>query len=348
MSYEERLKKYEQGLLEEAEEELEKHSALIESFKKLLLLKGLILKREHFQYIRTIGVIASYPNLVGFLCPELVRDKEGLLNFRTLNTKFERKRFFSGYLASDSYMLMPHPNFRRAYNPKNNFLPGFIDSFWGINDLKIDPYISLDFDRVRIDLNGPMYMEHDMWWGAKFNRNIRKISDDIIKLKPPAYLDDFQVDFIFKSAYSLDIKWSSKDGIKVFQAEEFKTDNINIIKNNTVFFPVRYVHAEVDINNDTVRHFDGAIHYYTKEEYYARRDSDFNYNNKNNSQIKTLSEKLFKLNGEVSIDKWIDLTCLFLSGNPLTFEYFEGGYPMQISETLKAIKLSNSQGNANF
>ena len=28
------------------------------------------------------------------------------------------------------------------------------------------------------------------------------------------------------------------------------------------------------------RHFDGAIHFYTENEYLSRRDSDFNYNSK--------------------------------------------------------------------
>ena len=134
-----------------------------------------------------------------------------------------------------------------------------------------------------------------------------------------------------------------KGRIKSFQAEEFKTEKIKITKEGFTYYPVRYVHAEFDLDKNHFRHFDGAIHFYTEEEYYARRKSDFNYNAKNSTHIKTLSEKLFKLNGVVSIEQWIEFTGHFLTGNSLVFEYFEGKYPDAISEILEKVRLHNNQ-----
>jgi hypothetical protein len=101
---------------------------------------------------------------------------------------------------------------------------------------------------------------------------------------------------------------------------------------------VRYLHAEYDLSLGTFRHVDGAIHYYTEQEYYSRRDSDLNYNAKNSHHIKPASQKLFKMNGSISINTWIEFASHFLAGNPLVFEYFEGTYPPHILELLSKIR----------
>ncbi len=88
--------------------------------------------------------------------------------------------------------------------------------------------------------------------------------------------------------HSLDIKWETKNNIKSFQAEEFKTEEIKIEYENGSFHPVRYIHAEYDLTEKVFRHFDGAIHFYTEDEYYRRRDSDFNFNKKNTTHIKSI------------------------------------------------------------
>ena len=151
------------------------------------------------------------------------------------------------------------------------------------------------------------------------------------------------ISFFFSDSYALDIKWYTKDNIKVFQAEEFKTEKIKVEKDGIEYFPVRYVHAEFDLDKNYFRHFDGAIHYYTENEYLSRRDSDFNYNSKTESHIKTKSEKLFKINGEISIETWIEYTSHFFSKNSLAYEYFEGKYPKHIIELLE--KVNNQKSN---
>ena len=334
-------RQYLQMLKEEEKEELSKNLNLITSFKELALKRGVKLIDENFSYIRTIGIVASYPNIVEYLCQDVKRDKEGLYNFSQLCSNYERKAIAEGLLYSKDFILMVHPHFRRSYFDKNNFAPRFVELFWKESFNDIEPSIALDCNRVRIDVNDRLYKEFDTWYGAKFSENIELIPDGIVHLRPPLDLDNSFVSLFFNNTYSLDIKWSTKGKIKTFQSEEFKTEDVFILHNRNIVYPVRYVHAEFDLDTKKFRHFDGAIHYYTAEEYYGRRDSDFNYNTKESNQIKSQSEKLFKMNGVVDVETWIKFTSHFMTGNPLIFEYFEGKYPENIEEIICKMRNKN-------
>jgi len=336
-------KQYLEQLRAEEQEELRKNTYIILAFKNFCKEKGIQLTDENFKYFQSIGIVAKYPNILGHLQPQLKNDKEGLVSFNQLNGIFEKRKFGGGYLYGDNFIAMAHQYFRRGYNHLNNFSPRFIELYWELEDPDIDQYISLDFDHVRINVDNSMYMELDTWYGAQFNKDISKINDGVGKLRPPMDIDEFLIEFFFKSAYSLDTKWATKDGIKSFQAEEFKGAEIKIIKDGIEYFPVRYIHAEYDLMHGWFRHFDGAIHFYTEEEYYQRRDSDFNHNDKNKSHIKTLSQKLFKMNGKIGVEAWINFTNHFFSGNPLIIEYFEGEYPKNIQEMLTKVKANKSE-----
>lgn len=332
------IENYKKQLIEEAQKELNDHSETIKAFLKYCENKSINLKEENITYVQTIGIVASFPNIVNLLNSKIAIDKEELVEFSVLETEYEKKSFFSGYFFSENYMVMAHPYFRRSHYENNNFAPRFIDVFWSYRDLNNLKYISIDFDRVRINVNTRKYSEFDTWFGAKFTEKIEEIEDGIIKLRPPTELDGFDIEFFFGGVYSLDIKWTSYDNIKVFQSEEFKTEKNKIIKNGTEYYPVKYIHAEYDKAKKIFRHFDGAIHFYTKDEYDIRKDQDFNYNNKNQLQLKTLSQKLFKINGEIILKDWAELTSQFLTSNPLIIEYFEGSLPKHITDLLKKIK----------
>ncbi len=338
----ERIKKYKQHLLEEKNKELADNSSLINDFIVLCGEKGLQLNDSNFDYVPTIGLVAKYPNIVSLLDERIQPDKEELISYNFLESEFVLKPFASGYFYSDKFMLMAHSFFRRGYYHGNNFSPRFIDTFWQYPVKDNDRYIALDMDRVRINVDDSMYMELDTWYGAKFNKNPEEIEDGIVKLRPPLDLESFEIEFLFGDTYSLDIKWYTKDNIKVFQAEEFKAENNTVEQNEETYYPARYIHSEYDITKKEFRHFDGAIHFYTEEEYFQRRDSDFNYNDKNDLKVKTASKKIFKINGSVSMSDWIELTSHFLTGNPLVFEYFEGKLPDRIIETVQELRNSRN------
>ncbi|HQZ24730.1 MAG TPA: hypothetical protein PLD18_05470 [Flavobacterium sp.] len=330
-------KKYYQSIIDEEIRQLSENKGLIDSFKKFVSKYDIKLEDENFRYYETIGIIATYPNLITNFNSSLIPDKEGLMDLNLLSEIFEKKRFANGYLFSEKFMLMANSYFRRGFHYSNNFEPRFIEFYWNLNLPNSKTYISLDLDRVRINVDNSMCLERDTWYGAKFNKTIKNIKDDVVKLRPPLDLDDFDISFFFSDSYAFDIKWYTKDNIKTFQAEEFKTEKIKIEKDGIKYFPVRYIHAEFDLDKNHFRHFDGAIHFYTESEYLSRRDSDFNYNSKTDSHIKTKSKKLFKINGEISIETWIEYTSHFFSKNSLVFEYFEGNYPKHIINFLEKV-----------
>lgn len=338
---EERMLKYQQSLLEEERKELSENADKIEHFKNLWAKKGMQLKDSNFNYVQTIGIVASYPNLLSFLNPSIENDKEGLVKCDLLNNHFVKKGLAGGYFYDTDYIVMAHPYFRRGFYENSNFAPRFIDLFWGLKKSELDLYIAIDFNRVRINVDDSLYMERDTWYGARFNKEIRQISDDVSKLRPPLDLDNHYISVFFNNAYSLDTLWETKNNIKTFQAEEFKTEEVKIQINGKDFYPVRYIHAEFDLDKNVFRHFDGAVHFYNEVEYYQRRDSDFNYNNKNSLQIKSNSRKLFKMNGSVDTDTFILYTSHFFVSNPLIIEYFEGNYPDYINEMIEKVRAKN-------
>jgi len=325
---------YLKQLKEEEINELEKNNTLIEKFSSFIQNQN-ICSKITFHYKRPIGIVAEYSNILGELTTDIEQDKEGLFSWRKLQVFFERKEFGSGFLTNGKYMIMAHEYFRRGYAKSNNYAPNFIDIFWALNDENIDAYIALDINRVRIDIDNGFYMERDRWFGADFNNDIQEIEDGVLKFRPPVNLDETMIEMFFSSVYALDIMWyTTSDNIKVFQAEEFKVDTVLIEENGVKYHPVRYIHAEYDIKNNHFRHFDGAIELYTSDEYFARRDKNFNHKAKGIEQIKPNSIKLFKLNGEISVDLWIEFISHFLSANPLVMEYFSGDYPQHIKEAL--------------
>jgi hypothetical protein len=326
------------------EEQLQDHNGEIEAFIKFCQSKNIPITIDHFDYVPKIGIVANYPNIALLLNDKLKPDKEGLIAAEVLLSNFG-KGFTAGYHYADNYIVMAHSYFRRSHHPENNFTPDFVQMFWRYNDPSNQRSIAIDLDRVQINMSGPEIMERDRWYGPKFNRNIADNEDKTIKLVPPPALDLTYVKLLFGNTYSLDIKWTSKDGIKIFQAEEFKQEDSRIIKGNKEYYPVKYLHAEFDISKESFRHFDGAIHFYTEEEYYQRRLQDLNYNNKNAVKQKTLSQKLFKINGAIPVDKWVELVGHYLFGNPLIFEYFEGNLSEEIREMVEALLKNQESKN---
>ena len=81
---------------------------------------------------------------------------------------------------------MAHSYFRRGLHDVNNYAPRFVEFFWNHSDSNIKKYISLDSDRVRINVDNRTSLELDTWFGAKFNRNIQVVPDGIVKVRPPA------------------------------------------------------------------------------------------------------------------------------------------------------------------
>ena len=58
-------------------------------------------------------------------------------------------------------MLFASRFFRRGFHENSKFAPRFIEYFWNQHFEENEVSIALDFDSVRIDMEGPMILELD-------------------------------------------------------------------------------------------------------------------------------------------------------------------------------------------
>jgi hypothetical protein len=311
---------------------------LIEKFTALAASKGVILSADSFEYIQTTGIVAKAKGIARKLLGPLRTERDGLLSFKEIASRFPPSPHTEGCFAGPDFVLMAHPYFRRGMHSLNNWAPRFTELFWRFDCPGVEKYIALDEDRVRIDVDGLGYIEADTWFGAPFDEDIRNIKPGIAKLRPPSDLEPRHVSLVFADAYCLDIKWGESDGLKTFQALEMKTEDVQIEIGGRHYFPARYLHAEFDLVANCFRHFDGAIQLFTQEEYFQRRDADFNMTAKNPAHIKARSSKVFKINGPLRTESWVEFCCHFYTANPLTFEYFSGNYPEHVTAIIKRIR----------
>jgi hypothetical protein len=329
------------GIGNRSKKKLADAADLIARFTVFAASKGVSLSADSFEYIQTTGIVAKAPGIARALLGPLSVQRDGLLSFTEISSRFPNSS--EGCFWGPNFILMAHPCYRRGMHWLNNWAPRFIDIFCELDGPGIDKYLALDDQRVRIDLDGGVYFEADTWYAAPFDKDVRNIKSAIGKLRPPLDLEPSHVSFFFSDVYCLDIKWSESDGIKTFQALEVKTEKVRIEAGGQHYFPARYLHAEFDLAANCFRHFDGAIQLFTEEEYFQRRDADFHMTMKNSAHIKARSHKAFKINGPLQTKNWVELCCHFFVGNPLTFEYFNGGYPQHIIEKLARIKERASQ-----
>lgn len=325
-----------ESLKEKEEEELVKAQPLISGFIKFCSEKGVALEQRHFRYMYTIGLYVEYPNIL-CLISGMQCDKDNLYQEDVVLKASYKQPFMDGYYYADKYMIMAHQYFRRGYSAINNFAPRFIEKFWGLADNRIAKYIALDENRVRINVNNESIRECDTWYGAPFTNDISSIKDGVVVLATPTDIPK-EYNSLFGEVHKLDIIWRTNNNIKVFQAEEIKKDYITIVIDGITYYPVRYIHSEYDTNNGCFRHFDGAIHLYTQSEYAQRKDSDMNFNDKNDKHVKASSIKLFKMNGHISVDIWADFVSHFFTGNPLVYEYFTGKFPDHTQKLIDNIR----------
>lgn len=310
----------------------------ISRFTNHVASRGITLEPDSFRYVPAIGIVAAAPGLSRQLLGPMQTQRDGLLAFADIAARFPPSQFQAGYFVGSEYMLMADSYFRRGMHPISNWAPRFIEIFWANDFSGATKYIGIDEDRVRVDVDGPAYFGRDTWYGAPFSEDIRSIPSGVVKLRPPLDVGRIFNEFFFAQAYCLDIKWSEANGIKTFQALEFKTDDVQVEFSGVAHYPARYIHAEFDIAENCFRHFDGAIQLYREPEYRQRRDSDFNMTVKVRDQVKARSKKVFKINGALKTQEWVELCCQFLAANPLSFEYFTGAYPSHVEEAVSKVR----------
>ena len=221
-------------------------------------------------------------------------------------------RLFDGGIEYKDHILHYHQFLRRGFasNPNFDFLGRFIRYYTktrGMNRFRI----AIDHYRIMPKEFYHHIVEMDRWFGPEFDKNTL---DDpystgltVIKRMKPSIFD------LTNRLERTEFYWSYRDGIKTFEAEEISENGYTF----DAYYVNRYVHSERDVSQHILRHFDGAVKIYLQNAYEQRLASYMPRELKSHKKI-----KLFRVDGDISIDEWTELMSHFFKGNEMLIEYF--------------------------
>lgn len=233
-------------------------------------------------------------------------DDDGLL------TIDEHLNLFDGGIGYKEHVLHYHQFLRRGYTSNPNF--DFIDRFirYYIKTKKKNQFrIAVDPFRIMPKKFYNHIVEMDKWFGPEFDKC--KIDDPnaigltVVKRVKPSIFD------LTNKLDRTEFYWSFRDGIKTFEAEEVSECGYTF----DTYYINRYVHSERDVTNQILRHFDGQVKIYLQDTYAKRFDSNMPKEPKCHKKI-----KLFRIDGDISVDDWTELLSHFFKGNEMIIKYF--------------------------
>lgn len=184
-----------------------------------------------------------------------------------------------------------------------------------LNETNCDKKIALDPRRMVPAKRYPKRLLLDYWFGPQFN--IEDIDDRIYGIQMTSH--GRRQDSYLNSISPLDrteFMWSMRNNLKTLQIEELVPTNIDkyqAIKR----IAVRYIHSIRDTERQSFVHLDGAIRYYLPENYANRFHSKLTDHPNADGYY-----KLFRIDGMIPNQMWIDLIANYYSDNELIHEYF--------------------------
>jgi hypothetical protein len=251
-----------------------------------------------------------------------------------LRTKFDDDGLLyldDGFRLSDNgiaykdHILHYHQFLRRGFssNPNFDFLGKFIRYYYdskGKNQFRI----AIDHRRIMPKEFFRQQGEKDAWYGPRFDRSRlddpRAVGLTVIANNLPEGHR-----WLFPDLERTEFYWKHDDGIKTFEVEEL-SGRSNLLDS---YYLNRYVHSERDIRRMVLRHFDGAVKVYTHDSYENRLSARMPRAPKSFKKI-----KVFRIDGDIPIDEWIELISFFYKGNLMITEYFD---PEQYAAILRDV-----------
>lgn len=245
-------------------------------------------------------VLAQYPELSGNF------DDDGLLQLD------ERFILHDGGIEYKKHLIHYHQFLRRGFFSNPNF--DFLSRFSAVrrNAPENTYRVAVDHDRLmRIEQYTHIF-ELDRWFGPRFDR--QKLDDrnavglTIVKRNKNS---------LFELVNHLDrteFYWAYHDGTKTLEIEEL----VSVEHPFDTHFLNRYVHSERDIVRSTFQHLDGAVKAYPVATYLNRFKAQLPREPRCPQKI-----KLFRIDGDIPLDTWLDLIGHFYKANEMILEYFD-------------------------
>lgn len=257
--------------------------------------------------IQTIGqaTVAIGDKILRKKYPELFEgeDDDGLISFKNLNY------MGNGVFKYKDILLFASRKFRRSASIINNFNEDFLDYYCQLEG-SFEKRIAIDDCTIGLPESLSTPVELDYWWGPKFDDDIMSIQDGVTRHE---MISD-ATKLLLGIEYT-DFRWyTNKEHKKVFECEEvlnIPTFGLGIDK-----YGFKYCHA-IFCSSDLCEHVDGAIRIYSEEKASQRKDTDIVKAGKD-----TKYEKMWRLDGKIDREIFLQLVHYHFRSNTLVSEYF--------------------------
>lgn len=260
--------------------------------------------------------VKTYPDLFGSA------DKDGLLDYRMLISRFDEVHPGIFRDSTRELLLFAHPYMRRSLSRLNNLNEYFLKDFGDLarSNPNLTMLLRLDPDIVGAADSFIPPLEFEYIRGPKFDAHIDNIPAGVTEHRANdterAMEGISRTEFWWKSSESRGIT-EKQSYFRVLEAEDLIEDESPGLSRQQ--YGCRYVHAEYNATANAITHFDGAIRAYNSDAYFKRLDLDIRKAGK-----QTIYTKLFRIDGQLSVETWKALTAFYFRGNSLVPEYLSG------------------------
>lgn len=287
---------------------LNKTINFIEPYKDRLLEKLNPYLSEDYIFSSTESAAVVDKDVAKRAFPELFEtdDKHGLVLLSKLNP------IAPGIYEKDGLLLYASSFFRRSFSRLNTLNTPFLKKFQeiGASD-NVTSKVLLDPDMVGLADSYFEVFEFQYWWGPQFSENLADIPLGVTAHKSS------EREIIFNDVQNTEFWWYEQDGKKTFECEEvIVKPSLGINESN---YGCRFVHSMIDESTSHPFHLDGAIRIYDEEGILNRWDVDIKGSGKN-----TDYNKLWRIDGDISVSEWKELISHYYRDNTLVGEYFGG------------------------
>lgn len=264
------------------------------------------------QFIHKGAVSYSLQGITSKIFPKLFSntDKSGLVYLDELLADFEYAGMGIFKSRSGDFCLFCHQFFSRNLSLLNNFNTYFIDEFMRLHSNKeIKLRIAIDPDLIGLSKSLSGFLEHDWWWGPKFNDDISSLPNEVTRYQSS------EEQKLYNCILGTEFWWKTDDGEKTLEIEEIRERPSYGLGKDV--YGCRYIHSIYDNEKKEFNHFDGAVRVYSEDQILDRWEININKAGKNTDYT-----KLFRIDGKLELSDWKKLCILYYKGNPLLFEYF--------------------------
>lgn len=217
-----------------------------------------------------------------------------------------------GVFASGNFILFAHRFFRRSLSSLNDLNQPFLSLLAEIaRDPSLRVRIRLDPDLIGVRSTYREVIELEYWWGPKFDDDLASIPNGVSRYQA----DERTVAYYGISA--TEFWWHEQNEQKTLECEELLNRPSCGIGNER--YGCRYVHSIIEKGTNSSFHLDGAVRIYDTDAMLERLEEPINKAGRN-----TDYNKLWRIDGSLSVEKWKALISHYFRGNRLVGEYFDG------------------------